>query len=61
MKVREIMSDPVETSTPDTWIAHAARVMRNANCGILPVIDSDGHIEGVITDRDICLARTALP
>lgn len=59
MTVREIMSEPVRTITPDTWIAQAARVMRSADCGILPVISSNGHIEGVITDRDICLAIAA--
>jgi CBS domain-containing protein len=59
MKVREIMSEPVQTTTPDTWISQAARVMRTADCGILPVVDSDGHIEGVVTDRDICLAIAA--
>lgn len=59
MKVRDIMSEPAQTSTPETWIAQAARVMRSADCGILPVVDSDGHIEGVITDRDICLAIAA--
>lgn len=59
MKVREIMSEPVQTTTPETWVAQAARVMRTADCGILPVVDSDGRAEGVITDRDICLAIAA--
>jgi len=56
MKVSEIMSKPVVTCTPETWLAQAARLMRSADCGILPVIDSDGRVGGVITDRDICLA-----
>jgi CBS domain-containing protein len=34
----------------------AARLMGEANCGTLPVIDSRGRLVGIITDRDICLA-----
>jgi CBS domain-containing protein len=55
MKVSEIMSHPVLTCTPDTWLFQAACLMASGNCGILPVVDSDGHVEGIITDRDICL------
>jgi predicted transcriptional regulator len=33
--------------------------MQSADCGILPVIDSDRRVVGIITDRDICLAIAA--
>jgi CBS domain-containing protein len=33
--------------------------MRDADCGILPVVDARGKLTGIITDRDICLAITA--
>ena len=56
MKIQEIMSMPVQTCTPETWVAQAARLMRDADYGILPVTDSDGRVMGIITDRDICLA-----
>lgn len=56
MRVRDIMSEPVQSCTPETGIAQAARVMRAADCGILPVVDSDHRVMGVLTDRDICLA-----
>jgi CBS domain-containing protein len=56
MKVAEIMTTPVLTCTPETLLAQAARFMLNADCGILPVVDSDRRVVGVITDRDICLA-----
>jgi CBS domain-containing protein len=59
MKVAEIMSVPVVTSTPETSLAQAARLMQSADVGILPVVDSDGGVVGIITDRDICLAIAA--
>ena len=56
MKIRDIMSEPVQTCTPETWLAQAARLMRDADFGILPVVDSDSRVMGLLTDRDICLA-----
>lgn len=56
MNVREIMSDPVMTCAPETTLAAAARSMRNADYGTLPVVDAAGHLVGIVTDRDICLA-----
>ncbi len=56
MKVRQIMTEPVLTCRPETWLAEAARIMRTEDCGILPVIDVDGRLLGVLTDRDVCLA-----
>jgi len=56
MKVREIMTEPLLTCTPDTSLAVAARRMAEANYGTLPVVDVHGRLVGIITDRDICLA-----
>jgi CBS domain-containing protein len=59
MKVRDIMTEPPLTCTPETSVAVAARLMREADYGTLPVIDSRGQLVGIITDRDICLALAA--
>lgn len=59
MKVRDIMTEPPLTCTPETSVAVAARLMREADYGTLPVIDSRGQLAGIITDRDICLALAA--
>jgi CBS domain-containing protein len=56
MKVHEIMNTPVVTCGPDTTLSAAARLMREANYGTLPVLDRQQHLAGIITDRDICLA-----
>ncbi len=55
MKVKDLMSTDVRTCTPDTTVAEAAHLMREADCGLLPVID-ESELVGVVTDRDICIA-----
>lgn len=56
MKVRDIMTEPVLTCTSQTSLAVAARLMREADYGTLPVVDAAGRLVGIITDRDVCLA-----
>ena len=56
MKVRELMTEPLLTCTPETSLAVAARQMGEANYGTLPVVDVHGRLVGIVTDRDICLA-----
>ena len=56
MKVREIMTAPALTCAPTTSVGVAARLMREADYGTLPVVDVRERLVGIITDRDICLA-----
>ena len=56
MKVRDIMTEPPLTCTEGTSVAVAARLMGEADYGTLPVVDAQGAIVGIVTDRDICLA-----
>jgi CBS domain-containing protein len=56
MTVRDIMSEPVVSCGPETMLSTAARLMRDADYGTLPVTDSRGNLIGIITDRDVCLA-----
>jgi hypothetical protein len=37
-------------------VAAAARQLWDRDCGGLPVIDDRGHVHGMITDRDTCMA-----
>ena len=59
MKANDIMTERPEGVTPGTSIAEVARIMREMNVGIVPVTDDDGHLLGVITDRDITIRVTA--
>lgn len=56
MKVKDMMTSPVQYCGPDTNLAAAAMKMWDSDCGVLPVVDSEGKVIGIITDRDICMA-----
>ena len=53
LTIGEIMtSDPITVSTNDT-IADVANIMLENKISGLPVIDTDGHLAGIITESDI--------
>ena len=52
MQIREIMTHEIVTISPAASAADAARLMREADVGILPVVDGD-KVAGVVTDRDL--------
>jgi len=56
MKVQEVMNRAVASCRPDTSLAAAAALMWEHNCGQLPVVNPEGKVSAVITDRDICIA-----
>lgn len=58
MKVREIMTTDVGSCGLETNLAAAARSMWEKDCGSVPVLDAEGRVVGIITDRDICMALT---
>lgn len=53
--VRALMTTHVRTCQTDDALSHAAHLMWNEDCGILPVLSAE-QVVGVITDRDICMA-----
>ncbi len=58
MKVAEIMSSHVQVITPEQPIQQAARLMVDADTGVLPVGDGERLI-GMVTDRDIAVRAVA--
>lgn len=53
--VNDAMMGNALTTTDDTSIADAARMMRDADVAIIAVVDADEELIGVITDRDITI------
>lgn len=51
--IGEIMTKEVITTTPETPLEDAARIMVEHKIGGLPVVDTDGTVIGVITETDI--------
>ena len=56
MHIKEIMSQPVVSCPMNSTLDHAARLMWEFDCGVIPVVDDDGRVAGIVTDRDICMA-----
>lgn len=57
MKVKEVMTaNSLKYCTPETNLHDAAKAMNDANCGVLPVVDSTKKVLGIVTDRDIALS-----
>lgn len=58
MRVSDVMSREVVKVAPDATLEDAARMMRDASVGSLPVCEGDDLV-GLITDRDITVRATA--
>ena len=56
--IREIMTSNPVTISSDSRIEDAARLMREHDIGVLPVMDGD-KILGLLTDRDIVVRALA--
>ena len=56
MKVRDCMTTEVGYCQPDAMLTQAAEIMWQRDCGIVPVVDENQRVVGMITDRDICFA-----
>jgi CBS domain-containing protein len=64
MKVIDVMAKPPAYCSPQTNLAAAVEILWRQNCGILPIVDSEEKVVGLVTDRDICVAlgtRNRLP
>lgn len=56
MKIKDIMTREPATCSRATNLAQAGALMLEADCGILPVVDEQGALEGIVTDRDMYIA-----
>ena len=61
MKVRELMTSDPACCTPEQTVREAAQMMRDCDCGCIPVVqDAEGRrLVGVVTDRDIAVRGLA--
>lgn len=57
--VKEIMSPRVVAVTSITFLPEAAQIMLEEDVGALPVVQEDGTLLGIVTDRDITVRGVA--
>lgn len=53
------MSTEIVCIKDDASLLQAAHIMRKNNIGCIPVCDDNGHLKGIITDRDIIVRALA--
>lgn len=55
MQAREIMTENPTCVVSSDSVRHAAQLMAEKGCGMLPVVDNqqEKHLVGIVTDRDI--------
>lgn len=56
MLIRDLFTRNTAYCRVDTNLASAAALMWERDCGVLPVVNSTHKVEGILTDRDICMA-----
>jgi len=57
--LKDIMTENVLTVTESQSVQEAASIMSQNNIGAVPVVNNNGQMTGIITDRDITLRTTA--
>ncbi len=59
MKGREVMRSGPRVCAKRETLDSAGRTMFEVGCGVLPVVDDERRVVGVLTDRDICCHLTS--
>jgi CBS domain-containing protein len=58
MNIRDVMTPNPRTVSPSDSIQNAARIMRDEDTGVVPVVEN-GRAVGMVTDRDIVVRAVA--
>jgi CBS domain-containing protein len=57
--IRDLMTSDPKVVEPDRPVAEAAKLMKQEDVGIVPIVDDQNHLVGTITDRDITVRVVA--
>jgi len=65
MKAQDLMTTEPACCTPNSTVREAAQLMRENDCGCIPIVEGDSmRLVGVLTDRDVacrCVAEGKSP
>lgn len=59
MKVKDVMKSDVGFCLAEDNLMKAAEIMLRRDCGVVPIVDAENKVVGMLTDRDLCLAVVA--
>lgn len=59
MRVKDVMKTDVGFCSAEDNLMKTADIMRRLDCGVVPIVDEERRVVGMLTDRDICLAVAA--
>lgn len=60
MKAQDIMTtEHLWVSQDDSNLCKVAQIMSDHNVGSVPVVDAEGKLVGIVTDRDVCCRGVA--
>jgi CBS domain-containing protein len=60
MRAKDIMTPSPSCCSPDDAVRDVARVMRDNDCGAVPIVERDsGRLVGIVTDRDLAIRALA--
>jgi CBS domain-containing protein len=59
MRAKEIMTRDPDCCRGDDTARHAAQLMRDRDCGCVPIVDDAGKVVGIVTDRDLAVRGIA--
>jgi CBS domain-containing protein len=57
--IRDLMTSDPKAVEPDKPVTEAAKVMKQEDVGIVPIVDDQNRLVGTVTDRDITLRVVA--
>jgi CBS domain-containing protein len=59
MKVKDLMTPNPTVVRPEDSTSQAATLMKQQDCGAIPVVSDGGMLVGIVTDRDIVVRVVA--
>lgn len=59
MKVKDLMTPNQTVVRPEDTASRAATLMKQEDCGAIPVVSDAGKLVGIVTDRDIVVRAVA--
>ncbi len=53
LTAREVMTRNVRTARLDSPVREVAHIMKDEDCGVVPIVNEHGSLVGIVTDRDL--------